>query len=72
MMNLESLKLYFFTATSSVLLLVYSATLYKVLKGSRFKLVIKLIVLLMLYNISFMIHQWIVKYLWPFVIKSIN
>jgi len=72
MSKLESLKLYFFTATSSVLLVVYSVTLHKVLKGSRFKLVIKLIVLLMLYNISFMTHQWLVKYIWPFVEKSIN
>ena len=72
MSNLESIKLYSLTATSSVLLLVYSVTLYRVYKGSRFKLVIKLIVLLMGYNIGFMAHQWILKWFWSVVNETIN
>ena len=54
--DIEIVKLYSFTVTSSVLLVIYSATLYRVLKGSRFILVIRLIKLLMLYNISVIVH----------------
>ena len=53
MANKEDIKLYCLTATSSVLLAVYSVTLVRLLKGSRFTPVIKLFVLLILYNIGF-------------------
>ena len=67
--NTEETKLISYTATSIILLVIYSATLYRVLKGSRFQLVIRLIVLLMLYNIGSTVHQWLLKYFLRFLLK---
>ena len=63
MSDIETIKLYSLTASSSVLIVIYSSTLYRVLKGSRFTLVIRLITLLMLYNISVIVHQRSLKVL---------
>ena len=70
--NSEETKLISYTATSSILLVIYSVTLYRVLKGSRFQLVIRLIVLLMLYNIGSTVHQWLLKYYFVFIVKAVS
>ena len=67
--NTEETKLISYTATSIILLVIYSATLYRVLTGSKFQLVIRLIVLLMLYNIGSPAHQWLVYYYLKFLNK---
>ena len=72
MQKIEDIKLYSLTATSSVLLVMYSVTLFRVLKGSRFTLVIRLIVLLMFYNIGFVAHQWLLKFIFAILSKSIK
>ena len=61
MANTEDIRLYSCTATASVLLVVYTLTLIRVMRGSKFKLVVKLIVLLMLYNVGVIAHQWLLK-----------
>ena len=63
MISLATIKLYSFTVTSSILLVMYAATLIRVLKGSKFSFVIKMIILLMLYNIGVLAHQWLLKLL---------
>ena len=59
--NIDTVRLYSFTATSTILLMIYTAILIRVIKGSMFTFVIKMIVLLMLYNIGVLAHEWLVK-----------
>ena len=61
--NVDEIELYTFTATSSILLVIYTATLIRVLHGSSFTFVINLIILMMLYNIGVLAHQWLLQVL---------
>ena len=69
MINLAAIKLYSFTVTSSILLVIYAAALIRVLKGSKFYFVIKIIVLLMLFKIGVLAHQWLLKQLHKMLVR---
>ena len=45
-------------ATSSIMILMYIATLIKVCKGSKYKFVIKLLILLIVSNICLLVSEW--------------
>ena len=61
MVTAVQIKFYSSTATAIILLVTYSATLIRVLRGSRFQLVIRLIVILMLYNVGELAHYWLLN-----------
>ena len=56
--SIVTVDLYFETVTCSILLVMYMAVMVRAVKGSEFKFVIQLCVLLMLYNFSSIARKW--------------
>ena len=59
--RLVNIRFWSSMTTSSVLLVIYSANLVRVYRGSNHKFVKSMIVLLMLTNVGVIVHQGLVK-----------